>query len=108
MTQSPNRANAIKEKVAGGVMEAAGTLQNALTGNSDLKNQGIQKKEGASNEYSQAQTADKADAKSDEASGNVKEAIGGVGNALGINNNMQAEGKEEQAQADVKDAKSQI
>ena len=108
MPSSPNRGSAIGNQVLGGAMEAAGTLKNAVTGNDDLKKQGIERKEEGQQSYDAAQAADKADAKKDEASGNVKEAIGGVGNAIGIKNDLEGEGKAEQAKADVKDAKSQI
>ena len=108
MPDSPNRANAVGEKVVGSFQEAAGVFKNALTGNEDLKKAGIERKENADQTYSEAQAADKAEAKGDELKGNVKETMGGIGNAIGINNDMESEGKADKASADVKDAKSQI
>lgn len=108
MSNSPNRANAIGDQIVGSMQEAAGVFKNALTGNQDMKKAGIERKQGGQKEYDGAQAADKAEAKGDEMKGNVKDAAGKVGDALGIDNNLRSEGQADKAQADVKDAKSQI
>lgn len=108
MPDSPNRANAVGEKVQGGIMNAAGVLQNALTGDDSLKKKGEEKINNADQTYSEAQAADKAEAKGDEVKGNIKDTAGKIGDAMGIDNNLRSEGQADKAQADVKDAKSQI
>ena len=105
---SPNRGSAITDKIAGGAMEAAGVVKNALTGDESLKQAGVERKEGADAQYDAAKAADKADAKGDEMKGNVKDAAGKVGDALGIDNNLRGEAQADKASADVKDVKSQI
>ena len=74
MSQSPNRVNAVGEKVIGGAMETAGVLKNALSGDDSLKERGIQKQQDADAEYQKSQAADKADATKDEVKGDVKDA----------------------------------
>ena len=108
MPDSPNRANAVGEKVQGGIMNAAGVLQNALTGNTELKDKAAEKLNHADQTYSEAQAADKAEATKDDAKSSVKDTAGKIGDTLGIDNNLRNEASADQASADVKDAKSQI
>jgi uncharacterized protein YjbJ (UPF0337 family) len=102
----PSRDDATKNKIIGTAKEVLGTVGQIIPGvdGDKLKTEGqVQQKEGDA-EYEAAKSKDKAASVKNEIKGTVKDKIGGLFGS----EEMQQEGKGDQAKADVMDAKSKV